>query len=278
MDPKIEKAQTEQKDTHEITYEIMSASSVPASTAPASTASQTITIVVKSVAGDLFPVDVAPSLLPHDLYLAVYHALPEAIRPDGLYSMKLLRGNENKEEEDEDEDERSISYHGNKEPISLKEGDTLLLVLFPPEEAEYEIEILTGRTIIDLDTQMEYEEGRLFIALYPNKEEDYSRTIYLRHFFVTPFEHHATHGCRILVHTHPSSSIPVQSYRPDQPRRPKKEKYTFHSSDQNIRSLYSYEELLDDFLASPSIKNEILPILRDEWEEYGQMIQRCLSH
>lgn len=75
------------------TYMIMSASTV----------SRTITIFVKSMSGDLFPVEVAPSLSTAELYRHVYDALPEEVKPQELWQLTLLRSLPDEEEKGDTE-------------------------------------------------------------------------------------------------------------------------------------------------------------------------------
>lgn len=57
-----------------------------------------ISITIKLLQGDLIPLEVPVPLLTSDLYTRVRHALPEDIRPDHEYQIRLLREGDTQEE------------------------------------------------------------------------------------------------------------------------------------------------------------------------------------
>ena len=109
------------------TAAITASTTAVAAAAAAVTASTAITIYVKTMAGDIFPIVVPIEPTRYDLYSLVYNALPLDIRPITIHNIVLSYSDIDEEEPDAD---YTINY--DKIPIELIDGELFYIVISPP--------------------------------------------------------------------------------------------------------------------------------------------------
>lgn len=124
-----------------------------------------MTIMIKLLSGEILPLQVTSPLLTSDLYTRVRHALPEDIRPEHDYQIRLLR------EGDEEEPLMEQNY-------PLVDGD-VLYVLLDPSEYRLTLDYIGPAYEILLGQPIHYNKWRLTI-MRNHRDIFYSIVFYIR--------------------------------------------------------------------------------------------------
>lgn len=211
-----------------------------------------VTIYIKLLAGQVFPILLESTIISKKLYNIVYSALPKEVNPGGLYPLQLFRNR--------DDEKDSYVIPLSEELITLEDNEVLNLFV---QEDKYKIKIdrldfcefNTDGSAFLIDNNSALEHESCILSVYYG-----NRLVHRVSFFVTPFNDQLREGdytiFREVEKIHPEVSPHSRFHGCKK----------FHASDPSVERLRCYGDLVRGLFVSPSIKEYLIKRMKDLWK------------